>query len=81
MKTKVFDIFFKQSYGSGQPTYYRLCKYSNANTLDVNFGDVLPLHGINSRFIVLATGPALSCVEERGNCDEEFVNQGRTDCI
>jgi len=63
---KEFDSLFKQSYDNQQPTYYRLSEHVNDNSLDVNFGDVLPIYGNGSRFTVLVVGPALSYVERSG---------------
>jgi transketolase len=63
---KEFDILFQESYGSKQPTYFRLSEYANDESLDVGFGKVLPLYGTDSRFTVLVTGPALSFVQKSG---------------
>ena len=63
---KEFDSLFKQSYDNQRPTYYRLSECVNDNSLDVTFGDVLPIYGTGSRFTVLAVGPALSYVERSG---------------
>jgi transketolase len=63
---KEFDKLFQESYGNRQPTYFRLSEYANDESLDVGFGEVLPLYGTGSRFTVLVAGPALSFVEKSG---------------
>ena len=71
---KEFDKLFRQSYSNGLPTYYRLSEYSNDESLDVGFGKVLPLYGTGSRFTILGSGPALSCIEKAGLLSDESVN-------
>ncbi|MDO8483130.1 MAG: transketolase C-terminal domain-containing protein [bacterium] len=65
-----FDILFRQSYGNGHPTYYRLSEKENAETQPVQFGKANVLKR-GKLATVIAVGSTITAVLEA--CKKEDV--------